>query len=444
MSDRNLATMVRPTTPVDERPAAPRAALARWAVTALFAANGLTIAALAVRTPSLKIEHGLTAGQLGVVSALFGVAAVLSMQLTGGLAARLGSAWILRPTTLVLPFALLGVGLAEGLAALAAAMLFFGAVHGLVDVTMNAHAVAVERELGRPIMNGCHAAWSIGAVTGSVAGGAAAQAGLSLASHYLVMGVGLVVLALLAAPRLLPARADRQPRPVAADRPGWRTGWTPRLLVLGAMGATVLTVEAAVANWSGVYLHDDLGASLGVASLGYIVFIACETAGRLVGDRLFTRFPARTLVGAGTLVAAGGLTVVVLSPWASLTIAGFTIMGLGLATPLPVLFSVIGHLGADGPGAAKPPRPLHHHDLLRHPARPRTHRLARPRNRPHLDTDRPDPPPGPTIPPGHLQPSGLGVSGKGSTKENPDTADLATTKRGGHRHDSGKRRLQST
>lgn len=353
MSDQNPATAVRPMTPVNDRRAAPRAVLARWAVTALFAANGLTIAALAVRTPSLKIEHGLTAGQLGVVSALFGVAAVLSMQLTGGPAARLGSAWILRPATLVLPFALLGVGLADGLAALAAAMLFFGAVHGLVDVTMNAHAVAVERELGRPIMNGCHAAWSIGAVTGSVAGGAAAQAGLSLASHYLVVGVGLVALALLAAPRLLPARSDRRPRPTAgADRPGWRTGWTPRLLALGAMGATVLTVEAAVANWSGVYLHDDLGASLGVASLGYIAFIACETAGRLVGDRLFTRLPARVLIGAGTLVAAGGLTVVVLSPWASLTIAGFTVMGLGLATPLPVLFSVVGHLGADGPGAA--------------------------------------------------------------------------------------------
>jgi fucose permease len=353
MSDQDLATAVPPTTPVNGRRTAPRAVLARWAVTALFAANGLTIAALAVRTPSLKIEHGLTTGQLGAVSASFGVAAVLSMQLAGGPAARLGSAWILRPATLVLPFALLGVGLADGPAALAAAMLFFGAVNGLVDVTMNAHAVAVERELGRPIMNGCHAAWSIGAVAGSVAGGAAAQAGLSLASHYLVVGVGLVVLALVAAPRLLPARADRRPRPRAdADRPGWRTGWTLRLLVLGAMGATVLTAEAAVANWSGVYLHDELGASLGAASLGYIAFIGCETAGRLVGDRLLTRFPARALVGAGTLVAAGGLTVVVLSPWGSLAIAGFTVMGLGLATPLPVLFSVVGHLGADGPGAA--------------------------------------------------------------------------------------------
>ena len=37
-----------------------RAAPARRAVTAVFFGNGLMIATLAVRTPSLKIEHGLT------------------------------------------------------------------------------------------------------------------------------------------------------------------------------------------------------------------------------------------------------------------------------------------------------------------------------------------------------------------------------------------------
>src|SRR5688572_19330477 len=152
---------------------------ARWAITAVFAANGMWIASLAVRTPSLKLDLGLAPWQLGLTAAAFGVAAVVAMQRTGGLTARVGSATIVRAATLVLPIALVGVGLAPSFAALTVVLLAFGAVHGTLDVTMNAHAVAVERILGRPIMNGCHAAWSIGAVVGSLLGSGAAQVGLS-------------------------------------------------------------------------------------------------------------------------------------------------------------------------------------------------------------------------------------------------------------------------
>jgi MFS family permease len=320
----------------------------------VFAANGATIASFAVRTPTLKADHALTAGQLGLVSAMFGVAALLSMQLTGGLAARLGSSWIVRSTTVMLPLALLGVGLARGLGQLFAAMLLVGGVHGMLDVTMNAHAVAVERALGRPIMNGCHAAWSLGAVGGSLAGGAAAGAGVSLARHYLYLGVLLIAVALFMGRRLLPAATDRQARAVTggAQRHDWREGWTRRLLVLGAMGATVLTCEAAVANWSGVFLSENLHTTLGVASLGYIAFTACETTVRMVGDRLSARYPAPILVRLGAAIGATGLTVVVLSPRPVLAVVGFAVMGVGLATTLPVIFSVVGHLGADGVGAA--------------------------------------------------------------------------------------------
>ncbi|MDQ7904398.1 MFS transporter [Phytohabitans sp. ZYX-F-186] len=336
-------------TDIGDRSEAIRALRARWAIAAVFAGNGLAIASLAVRNPSLKLDHDLSAVQLGAVSALFGVVAVIVMQVAGRLTARLGSAALVRAATVVLPLALLGVGLAGGLPQLGAAMIVMGAAHGLLDVSMNAHGVAVERALHRPIMNGCHAAWSIGAVTGSLTGGAAAEADLPLAHHYLYLAAVLVPGALLVGRWLLPATVDRRPR--VEDRPP-RAGFTRRLLILGAMGAGVLTCEGAVITWSGVYLHENLGASLGTAALGYVAFNICQTSLRLVGDRLSARHPARILIGVGTLAAAGGLIAVVLSPWPALAIAGFAVVGLGLATPLPVLYSVVGHLGAGGAGAA--------------------------------------------------------------------------------------------
>ncbi|MEV0721017.1 hypothetical protein AB0H87_41360, partial [Asanoa sp. NPDC050611] len=77
-----------------------------------------------------------------------------------------------------------------------------------------------------------------------------------------------------------------------------------------------------------------------------------QTVGRLVGDRLLARRAPHELLRAGTLTAAAGLAVVVLSPWPPLAIAGFAVVGIGLATPLPVLFGAAGHLGAATTGAA--------------------------------------------------------------------------------------------
>jgi MFS family permease len=337
---------VSTTVPVAVRAEQERAAAARWAVTVVFAIAGATIATFSVRTPTLKAVHELSPGAVGLLTAWFALAGLVALQVTGGLAARWGSSWIVRVAVVVMPLSLIGMAVAPGLPALLPAMLLVGTVNGALDTTMNAHAVAVERALGRPILNGCHAAWSIGAVAGSLAGGAAAQADWSLTRHYAVVGGVLAVVGLVAGVRLLPAQVDRRTGTDSAARRSWRAGWSRRLLLLGAMGATALTCEAAVANWSGVLLHEHLGAAMGAASLGYIAFQVCETGGRLVGDRIYQRYPARTLIRTGTLIGAAGLVLAVASRWPAGAVVGFAVLGIGLATPLPVLFSVVGHLGS--------------------------------------------------------------------------------------------------
>jgi MFS family permease len=322
-------------------------------VTAAFGANGLLIASLAARTPSLKQDLGFSATQIGVVSAVFGLTAVAAMQTTGGLAARFGSKalmwWVMPP----LPLLLAGIGIAPDFLAITALHVAFGALHGVLDVSMNTHAVAVERALKRHIINGCHAAWSLGAVAGALLGAVAAEIGVSRGWHYTALAAALVPMAFVAGQNLLPAQLDRgDATPGRRIRSAWRAGWPPELLAFGAMGATVLTTEAAVADWSGVFLHENREAPLGLAGLAYVAFACSQTALRLIGDRIQTRVPAKHLLRWGGAVAAAGMAVVVLSPWAWLGIVGFGITGLGLATSLPVLFGLAGHLGADQAGDA--------------------------------------------------------------------------------------------
>jgi MFS family permease len=320
---------------------------ARWAIIAVFAANGMLISSMSVRVPSLKLDLVLSTGLLGLGSAIFGLAAVGAMQVAGRLVARVGSVWVVRVAAPLCVVALVANGFAPSWPVLAATFAFFGAVHGTLDVAMNAHAVAVERTLGRYVMNGCHAAWSIGAVAGSLLGAGAAGLGMDRWLHYLLLAAVVLPALLVTGRFLLPAGTDRLDQ---GTTPGWRAGWTRRVLALGIVGAIVLTCEGAVISWSGVFLREDVGTSLGIAGLGLVAFSASQTVGRLVGDRLQARFSAGRLVRFGTLLAAAGLALALLSTHPVPAILGFAIMGLGLATPLPVLFSVTGRLGSGQTG----------------------------------------------------------------------------------------------
>nr|MDT0660740.1 MFS transporter [Micromonospora sp. DSM 115978] len=335
------------------QPAQPPAA-ARYATAWTFLVSGIALSSWFVRLPSIKADLDLTNGDVGIAGFAIAAGAVLAMQVTGRLTARFGSAPVLRGSALLVPFLLLGPAFAGNLGQLLAGCLAFGVVVGLLDVAMNAHGVAVERVLGRPVMSGLHGAWSIGAITGSGLAGLAAGAGWSPARHFGWLAVVLAVGSVAAARWLLPATTDRRARPgpaaaapqagqdVAADRARWRTGLTRTVALLGLMGSICLGAEGAVGGWSTLFLTEQRAVSPAVASLGYLTFSVLMTAGRLVGDRLSRRWAPATMLRTGATVAAGGLALALAVPSAPVTIAALGLCGVGLSVLVPVIFSAVG------------------------------------------------------------------------------------------------------
>jgi fucose permease len=329
---------------------------ARWAVTAVFFLNGATLSAWIARVPSIQADHHLSDGQLGLVISAIGICAIIAMQFVGQLVARLGSTVVIRVMLVTTPAALACAGLSRNIAELVVSLGLLGASHGTIDVSMSAHAVAVERTLKRPIMNGCHAAWGLSAVMSSLIGSASTHAGISPGAQFTVMAVVLIALGFPVTVRLLPPSTDR-----GADRgtpkaerakTSWREGWRGPVLLFGALGAILMVCEGAVNSWSGVFLHDQRGSTLAAATFGYTAYVGCQSAGRLVGDRLNRTFPAVLLFRTSALVAVAGLSVAVLVPNRIAAVVGFGILGLGASVPLPMLFSAAGHAGGEGPRAA--------------------------------------------------------------------------------------------
>jgi hypothetical protein len=277
--------------------------------------------------------------------------ALISMQAAGRLARRYGSAPLLRVASAAIGVTMVLVGAAPGFAAFAVALVIFGLADGMCDVPMNAHAVAVEAALGRPILQRMHASFSLGALAGAGSGALAVWAGLTPLGYLAGVAAGAVLIALAAGPRLLPAAADRAPAE-ARPGPGQRArnrgvGWSPFVIVLGLLGAGCLLAEGAAQSWAAVFLRDQRHATPALAASAFLVFTVAQLGGRLVGDRLHQYLGPVRLVQAGAAVAAAGLCLQLLSPAPAAAICGVGVYSLGLSVLVPIIFGAVGHGSAE-------------------------------------------------------------------------------------------------
>ena len=122
----------------------------RVAIVGYFFVLGVATATWAARLPAIKESLHLSDGRLGL--ALFAVPAgsVLTLALSGRIADRFGAVRVLRVAGVLDPAALIPIGLARNLVALMATLAVYGAMAGLLDVSMNAPSTCTSTSARRP------------------------------------------------------------------------------------------------------------------------------------------------------------------------------------------------------------------------------------------------------------------------------------------------------
>lgn len=317
----------------------------RAAVTVAFALNGFLFGSLMARVPAIKADLGLGEGELGLALLCSSLGLVVSQPLAGAAAARFGSRPVAAVGVCLYGGLLATPALAPGLGWLMAAFAALGLGSGFLDVAMNAQGVQAEHRHERAIFSSFHAAFSFGAMAGAGVAGVAAALGVAPSAHLAVVGATAVAVGLAATARMLPAHVDARAGGRLFARP------TGVLVAFAAIGFFALLVEGSASDWSAVLLAEWRDASQGVAAAGLAAFSGAMGFGRLAGDPLRERLGPIRLIRAGAACALAGALAVVLPLPPALTIAGFVVVGLGVASifPLAVL------LAGAAPGAAPAP-----------------------------------------------------------------------------------------
>jgi MFS family permease len=316
---------------------------ARTATALTFAFNGFLYAAWVPHIPEVKQHLGLSDAALGFALLGPAIGSVMSMPLVGRATTRWGTGRVTTALAFATYLVIPGAGLADNLGALFVALVAWGLVTGGLDVAMNAQAVQIETSYGRPIMSSFHAFWSIGTVLGTVVGSIGAGLHVGLASQQAVLAI---VLALVTVWIMRQFVADHPP---AKYEQGSRV-FEFRLVLLGLAGVCALLAEGSSADWSPVYLRDDLHVSAGHAGVAFGAFTVMMTFGRLVGDRVVLRLGRARSITVLAAVGATGMSIGLISNTVLGASLGFACLGFGLSIMVPVFFST----AADGPGAAGP------------------------------------------------------------------------------------------
>ena len=313
---------------------------ARGATAAIFAVHGCVVGSFAARIPWIASHIGVGVGRLGVALLMPGIGALVAMPFSGRLAHR----YALRPFTTVtivaLCLCLVLPPLASSLALLCIVLLVSGAVAGLADMAMNAEGVLVERLYGRSVMSSFHGFWSVGVLAGSAVSALASHGGVDTRLQFAVEAVALAGIAAAASRFLL-----NDPMSSEAPAPPHFALPTRPVVLIGLVGLCAVFGEQAGTDWSALYIRRELGGSASIAALAVSAFAATMAAARLLGDRVIQRLGPVTTVRLSGTCAAAGVVAIVLAPGLAAGLAGFALLGVGVALVVPLVFAAAGRVG---------------------------------------------------------------------------------------------------
>jgi MFS family permease len=310
----------------------------RIAIAVVFAVHGAVFGSMATRIPWLQDRLGIGPGLLGLALLAPAVGALVGMPFSSRLIHRFGGRRATR--ALISSWCVAGAlpMLAPDLGVLVVLLMCYGMAAGMTDVAMNAQAIPIEQLAGKSIITGLHGMWSLGGMLASGVGAIVAHAGVDARIHLAVVAVVLLPVAAVAGSRL-PANV------VDADEPAPPPFVLPPrgVVLIGVLAFCGMFAETAGADWCAVYLRRVLDTGAGLAATAYTAFAFTMAAARFAGDLVVRRVGrAATVRGCAVFGAIGG-ALVVAAGHPAIAIVGFALLGLGVATVLPLAFAAAGH-----------------------------------------------------------------------------------------------------
>lgn len=321
----------------------------RFAVAMIYFSMGIGFSSWASRIPDIKTTLLLSDAIFGSILFALPMGQFLMMPFSGKLVTRFGSPKVMAFAIPAYTICLIMIGLVKAGWQLAIVLFLFGLVGNMCNISINTQGIAAEKLYGKPIMASFHGGWSLAGFTGALIGLAMINLKLSPFWHFSIVLILIWIIFLVNHPFMIENKASETTVPVRRRFFGKPDS---ALVQLGIIGFCSMASEGAMFDWSGLYFKDVVNAPASLVIVGYTSFMIMMASGRFLADFLISKIGRKRLLQFSGLMISGGLFTAVIFPYLISSTLAFMMVGLGVSSIVPTVYSTAGKQSKVPPGIA--------------------------------------------------------------------------------------------
>jgi len=316
----------------------------RLVVGVMFFLAGLCFASWASRIVTVQQTLGLSDAGLGAVLFSLPVGLMCSLPFSGWIITIIGSKRLLIASLIVYSLALISLSLAQNIVQLIGCLICFGFASNSVNIAVNTQAVANEVMYKKPIMASFHGLWSLAGFTGAGIGTFMIANGIVPLHHFILITAIMVVMIILTAKYLKDDKVTNSgPVFVMPDK---------SLITLGIIAMCSMICEGAMFDWSVIYFKKVVLAPTALVGIGFTAFMCTMAGGRFIADWFAHRYGLKRILQTSGTLTVTGLLIAVIFPYFYTAMAGFLLVGAGVSSVVPMVYSAAGRSKTMAPGVA--------------------------------------------------------------------------------------------
>lgn len=308
-----------------------------------FISLGLPDSLLGAAWPAMQPEYGAPIETAGLLFMAIAGGTILSSLASGTVIKRFGTGKVAFVSCLMTALALLGFSFSPSFVWLFLFAIPLGLGAGSIDAGLN-HYVAENYNAHH--MSWLHCFWGVGATLGPIILAFSLSGERSWRNGYLIIAgiqFALVFILFFSLPLWKKNEKNKEVQEGIADTVQHRTLAKAKPLQIKGVKSALLTflfycgAEATMGLWGGSFLVEVKGLEADTAARWVSFYFGGITAGRFITGFITLRASNRILIRSGQLLALAGAVLLVLPLPVALSLAGFVLIGLGLAPIFPCM-----------------------------------------------------------------------------------------------------------